>query len=98
MDRCHDGSAPHRQGAITNMMLRGRRVVDANRPLVIYVHKNDVALGQIKNCEECAIAIAIKRQLRVRQVIVLLSIAYIFRKGRWERYAMPLDAREQLRR
>src|SRR5215831_19978885 len=80
------------------MMIKGQRVVDANKPIVLYVHDNDVAKGKVKNCEECAIAVALKRQLRLSRVRVYLTRTYVFSGGRWVRYHTPKDAREQLRK
>jgi hypothetical protein len=80
------------------MMIKGIRVVDSGRPLVLYVHEKDVAKGKAKDCENCAIAVALKRQLKVRHVRVYLTKTYVLIRGRWVRYHTPRDCRNQLKR
>jgi hypothetical protein len=78
------------------MKIGGKKVVDASKPLILYVNKHDIANGQIKNANACAIARAVKRQLEAKSAKVHLARTYVEYDDKWVRYVTPLSARTEL--
>jgi hypothetical protein len=78
------------------MKIGGKKVIDASKPLILYVNKHDIANGQIKNANACAIARAVKRQLEAKSAKVHLSRTYVEYDDKWVRYHTPLSARTEL--
>lgn len=78
------------------MKIGGKKVVDATKPLILYVSNKDVQNGQVKNPEECAIAKACKRQLGARRAKVHLTRTYVEYDDKWVRYSTPNSARTEL--
>lgn len=78
--------------------LEGRKIIDATKPLTVYVRKSDIERSDPKEPGSCAMANAICRQLHVAEARVHLSRTYILDKKKdvWVRYHTPLRLREQI--
>jgi len=75
--------------------LDGYHVVDANRILEFNVTQRDVNKGKPSACE-CAIAVAIMRELGAKRVRVNATRAYVERNGKYVRYKVPRGLLEQI--
>lgn len=71
------------------MTIKGRKVVDATKPLVVTIQPRDISKGKDKRPEACAAAKAAVRGIpNCVEARVHLSRVYIKRRDRdvWERY------------
>jgi hypothetical protein len=64
-------------------------VVDAERNAVIEVMSRDANPRASKNHEECALAVACKRQMNLDGVIIARSVAYLVKGKRARRFMLP---------
>ena len=64
-------------------------VVDAERGAKIEVTPLDSRSKGLKNHEECAFAVACKRQMRLDGVIISRSVAYLVKGKRARRFQLP---------
>lgn len=78
------------------MKIGGKKVVDARKPLILYVNQTDINKGQVKDPTGCAIAQACKRQLHAKSAMVHLARTYVEMDDKWLRYRTPNSARTEL--
>ena len=64
-------------------------VVDAVRPQVIEVQAKDGTVKGVKNHEECALAVACKRSMKLDGVIISRSVAYLVKGKKARRFNLP---------
>lgn len=75
----------------------GVKVIDAKRPLTLIVTKDDVRKADVKKPDNCAVALACRRQFGATEARVHLSRVYLRTNGgKWMRYVTPRDMRSEI--
>lgn len=76
----------------------GVPVEDARHALTIEVLPRDITKSTRKEPDSCAMAIACRRQLHAREVLVHLSRVYVkqLKRNLWLRYAVPQSLRVEV--
>jgi len=65
------------------------KVEEAKHPVLIEVTKEDVKRSKRKNMNECAMAVACKREFKADGVIMARSVAYLIKEGLAIRFRVP---------
>lgn len=74
------------------MKIKGLEVVDAKKPMSITVLAPDIKKARRKIEDECAIAVACKREHKVTDVLVHASVTYVRYNGKYVRFKTPEPA------
>ncbi len=80
----------------TKMKINGLPVVDATKPLPLYIGKNDVRLGATKDPASCAAARALCRKKGIQQARVHIGRTYVLVGKKWIRYLTPDSLRAEI--
>ena len=78
------------------MKIAGKKVVDARKPLLLEITSRDVANSSRKDPNNCAAAVACKRQEHVKDVRVHLSHTYVDVGDKFIRYVTPNRMRTEI--
>lgn len=78
------------------MKIDGKPVRDAKKPLLLEVRQTDIDKSDKKKPNNCAAAVACKRQEHVKDVRVHLTQVYVDRGEYWERYRTPPRMRQEI--
>jgi len=73
----------------TKMTIDGIPVKDATRDLNLKIQPRDISGARAKDPSTCAAARAVKRQCHAIEARVYMSVTYILRKEKWERFLTP---------
>ena len=77
------------------MKIKGNKVVDAKKDLVLIVLARDVAHASKKSPKTCVVAKACSRQEKMEAIIHLTRV-YLRNGGNWARYVLPPSLRGEL--
>ncbi len=78
------------------MEIRGNKVVDATKDLVLILMQSDVDLASRKKNHSCAVAKACARQEQMEALIHLTRVYLRNGKDHWTRYVLPPSLRGEL--
>ena len=78
------------------MEIRGNKVVDATKDLVLIVMQRDVDFANKKKNHSCAVAKACARQEKMEALIHLTRVYLRNGKDHWTRYILPPSLRGEL--
>ena len=76
-------------------LFEGRKVVDANKDIVVHVEKADIDGSKLKSPSNCAAARAGKRAWH-KDVRVFIARAYVRTGNHWTRYLTPATLSREL--
>jgi hypothetical protein len=75
----------------------GLPVEDARHPIVLHISKEDCKHGDNKNPAGCVAALALRRQLRAKEVRVHVGRVYVrTTPDKWVRYQVPTSMRTEI--
>lgn len=80
----------------TSKEKRHLKRVDARTPLAIELLSKDIKEGKLKNWEECAFAVACKRQEDVVAAYFFRSCAYLEYEDKLVRYHLPPSVQKEI--
>ena len=80
----------------TRMQIEGLPVKDARKSVILQITTSDVKRGRVKSPENCAAAIACKRQLGASEAHVHKSRTYLRFNGHWVRYLTPASLQAEI--
>lgn len=79
------------------LSLNGLPILDAKKPTIVVVNKNDIARASRKDPTDCPFARAIRRELHACDAQVYLGRTYVkTNKGSYTRYRTPPAMRTEL--
>ena len=92
-----DGESPHRQEAAERRTKMKREDIE-NATTSITIHVPRDISKRTRNPQECALAKACKKDVRIEEAVIHVSTAYIKFKGeeKWKRFRVPEGARHEI--
>src|SRR6266699_845611 len=78
------------------MKIDGIPVEDAKHAITFEVTKRDVARGDIKDPDSCAMALACMRYQRAKAAKIHLFYSYVLEKDHWLRYKTPVSVSREI--